>query len=106
LGYIIEARVRDEPERNKGREQMNRKEAVKEVGENAVAAIDGESCDYSISNLDNGLVEFTAFYDCKNKDGEDVLLIAYFYQTEEDESDAESLDEMEWEIDHYEVVDA
>lgn len=85
---------------------LSRDEAVKIVGEKAVAAVENENCDFTNrvqTDGDTG-VEFSASVVCEDQDGDRVTLVAYYYQEEEDLEGVEDLGGLDWEIEGFEVV--
>ena len=84
--------------------ELNRNEAIEIVGECAVGQVESENCDFTNRLMDNGLVEFSASVEAIDKDGLECILTAYYYQTKEDVDAAEELDQLDWEIEGYEVI--
>jgi len=78
---------------------LTREQAVAQVGEEAVAKVDAENCDFTNRVMDNGWVEFSASV----KLGEETLT-AYYYQTQEAVDAAEDLGSLTWEVEGYEVI--
>ena len=78
---------------------MTREQAVARVGEQAVARVERENCEYTDRIMDNGLAEFAAHVPV----GDDIL-IAYYYQTQEAIDAAGDLDQLGWDVEGYEVV--
>lgn len=78
---------------------LNREQAVAQVGEQAVAQVEAENCDFTNRLMDNGWVEFSASVEV----GDDTL-VAYYYQTQEAIDAAEGLDNLTWNIEGYEVI--
>ena len=90
---------------------LTREQAIEIVGLAAVEKIDVEECDFTNRVGFNGNcqgddeVEFKASVSCEDKDGNDVSLVAYYYQ------DADAVDEagddlgaLGWKIEGYEVI--
>lgn len=84
---------------------MERNELVNRFGEEIVNKLDNEGCDFTNRVLPEGneYTEFTANVKTQNEDGIPVTLTAYYYQKTADVDAVENLDELNWEIDHYEV---
>ena len=89
---------------------LTREQAIEIVGIDAVAKVEDESCDYTNRVGYNGScqgdeeVEFADSVKAEDKDGNDVHLIAYYYQDAEKVDAEESLDGLVWTIHGYEVV--
>lgn len=86
--------------------KMTREEAVAMVGLDAVERVEKENCDFTSRCQCDGdtAVEFSATVDATDTDGDRVSLVAYYYQQQEDVESCENLDELNWEIEGYEVV--
>ena len=88
---------------------LTRDQAINIVGIYSVDQVENESCDFTNRVGYNGTcqgddeVEFSASVRAEDKDGNDVSLIAYYYQDAEavDENDLDALD---WEVYGYEVI--
>jgi hypothetical protein len=78
---------------------LTREQAVAQVGEQAVAEVNAENCDFTNRVMDGGLVEFSASV----RVGNDTLT-AYYYQDQSAVDAAEGLDQLNWEIEGYEIV--
>lgn len=85
---------------------LTREQAVAIVGEAAVAKVDAENCDFTSRAQCDGdtRAEFSASVTCKDKGGEDCTLTAYYYQEQSDVDAAEGLDQLDWQVEGYEVV--
>ena len=86
--------------------EMNREQAVEMVGEVAVDKVERENCDFTNRVQCDGdtRTEFAASVRCEDREGNDVTLVAYYYQEQADVDAVENLDELNWEISGYEVV--
>ena len=86
--------------------EMNREQAVAMVGEVAVDKVERENCDFTNRVQCDGdtRTEFAARVRCEDREGNDVTLVAYYYQEQADVDAVENLDELNWEISGYEVV--
>jgi len=86
--------------------EMNREQAVAMVGEVAVDKVERENCDFTNRVQCDGdtRIEFAASVRCEDREGNDVTLVAYYYQEQADVDAVENLDELNWEISGYEVV--
>lgn len=82
---------------------MNRDELVTRFGEEIVNKLDNERCDFTNRVMNDETVEFKASVKTETEDGLPVTLSAYYYQKTADVDAVENLDELNWEIDHYEV---
>ena len=88
---------------------LTREQAIEIVGADAVANVDQENCDftnrvgYNSSYQGDDEVEFSASVMAKDKGGNDVSLIAYYYQDAK-AVDENKLDCLYWEIRGYEVI--
>lgn len=78
---------------------LTREQAVAQVGEEAVAQVERENCDFTNRVRDNGWVEFSASVTVGDK-----TLVTYYYQTQEAIDAAGELDQLDWEIEGFEVV--
>ncbi|HBG07680.1 MAG: hypothetical protein A2075_09150 [Geobacteraceae bacterium GWC2_58_44] len=85
---------------------LTREQAVAVVGEAAVAKVEADNCDYTSrvqTDGDTG-VEFSASVKCTDKDGDDCVLVAYYYQEPEDLDGCEDLGNLDWTIEGYEII--
>lgn len=83
-------------------DNLTEAQTIELCGEEIVDKLSYKNCDFSGCTTPDGLIEFTA--SIQLDDHEDYyFLIAHYYQTEEDVENAEELDQLEWEIDHYSV---
>jgi hypothetical protein len=78
---------------------LTREEAVAQVGEQAVAQVEAQNCDFTNRVMESGWVEFSASI----KLGEETMT-AYYYQTQAAIEAAEDLGSLTWEVEGYEVV--
>jgi len=89
---------------------LTREEAIEIVGVDAVDAVDGISCEptnrvgYNGSCQGDEETEYACSVEAKDKDGNDVHLIAYYYQDADTEDEENDLDALVWNIEGYEVV--
>lgn len=86
--------------------EMNREQAVAMVGEVAVDKVERENCEFTNRVQCDGdtRTEFSANVRCEDREGNEVTLVAYYYQEQADVDAVENLDELNWEISGYEVV--
>jgi hypothetical protein len=77
---------------------LTRAQAVAIVGEPTVDRLDSENCDFTGRALADGDVEFSASVTAGKR-----TLTAYYYQTRSDVA-ALSWDDMEWEVQGYEII--
>lgn len=94
--------------------EMTRAQAVAQVGENAVAAVERENCEptgrvgYNGKMHGDDLTEWSASIGCHDKDGDEVTLTAYYYTDhDEDQAIADAYGDgsvIDWEIAGYEIV--
>lgn len=86
--------------------EMTREQAVAMVGEVAVDKVDRENCDFTNRVQCDGdtRTEFSASVRCEDREGNEVTLVAYYYQEQADVDAVENLDELNWGIHGYEVV--
>ena len=88
---------------------LTREQAIEIVGVEAVAKVEQENCEFTNRVGYNGSiqgddeVEFAASVSAEDKDGNDVSLIAYYYQDAK-AVDENELDCLDWEIRGYEVI--
>lgn len=88
---------------------LSREQAIAIVGEDAVEKVEQENCDftgrvgYNGSCQGDAEVEFSASVGAEDKEGNDVHLVAYYYQ-DADAVDENELDCLDWKIYGYEVV--
>lgn len=89
---------------------LTREQAVAIVGEAAVASVENENCDFTNRVGYNGSirgddeVEFKASASAEDKDGNEVSIVAYYYQDADDVDASDGLDSLNWEIEGYEVI--
>lgn len=85
---------------------LTREQAVEMVGEANVDRVERENCDFTnrVQTDGDSSVEFSASVRCMDSEGENVTLIAYYYQDDTDVAAAESLDQLSWEIAGFEIV--
>lgn len=85
---------------------LTRDQAVAIVGADAVNAVGAEECDFTNrvqTDGDTG-VEFSASVDAVDTNGEQCLLLAYYYQDADVLSSAEDLSDLDWKIYAYAVI--
>jgi hypothetical protein len=91
---------------------LTKDQAISIVGQNAVDAVERENCEptnrvgYNGACQNNDLCEWSAGVSCKTKDGNDRILLAYYYTTnEQDDLIAETGDagSIDWIIEGYEI---
>lgn len=83
---------------------LSREQAIKAVGLTAVEAVEKENCDFTNRVMNDGTVEFSASVDAINQDGDEVKLLAYYFQDAESVDDCDDLSDLNWEVSHYEVI--
>jgi pyruvate/2-oxoglutarate/acetoin dehydrogenase E1 component len=85
---------------------LTREQAIQTVGADAVEAVESENFDYTnrVQTDGDDSVEFAAGVRATTIDGDDVTLLAYYYQDQDTLDAAEQLDELDWEIEGYEVI--
>jgi hypothetical protein len=83
-------------------EKLNRKQAVDMCGEETVAQVDRERCDFTNRLMpdNSGSVELAAYVTLD--DGSH--LAAYYYQDEDEINECEDMGRLDWVIDHYAIV--
>jgi len=82
---------------------MSRDQAIEAVGIKAVEAVENENCDFTNrvqTDGDTG-VEFSACASIEHNDYNHI--IAYYYIEQDDLDAAESLDDLSWSIEGYEL---
>ena len=86
--------------------EMKREQAVAMVGEVAVDKVERENCEFTNRVQCDGdtRTEFSASVRCEDREGNEVTLVAYYYQEQAEVDAVENLDELNWEISGYEVV--
>lgn len=88
---------------------LTREQAIELVGLAAVETVETESCDFTNRVGYNGAcqgddeVEFKASVSCDDKDGDEVSLVAYYYQDADDVKEND-LDCLDWRVEGYEVI--
>ncbi|MDA8521967.1 hypothetical protein [Acidovorax sp. NCPPB 4044] len=82
---------------------LTRDQAIAAVGAAAVDAVEYVNCDFTNRVTGDGTVEFSASVGAKDEDGEDVTLVAYYFQDAEALDGVEDLSDLDWAIDHYTV---
>ena len=92
---------------------LSRQQAIDLVGVQAVDAVERENCEptncvgYNGECQGDALTEWSASVECQDADGDKVLLVAYYYTSnEQDRMIAETGDggSIDWEIEDYEVI--
>ena len=86
---------------------LTREQAIAIVGEQAVKKVDGKSCDYTCRLMgdNDDRAEFSASVCCKDKDGNECVVTAYYYPTQQELDGAgDDLSNVDWEIYGHEVV--
>jgi len=83
---------------------LSRDEVIYRVGKEIVEKLDAVNCDFTNRLQTDGdtSVEFSASIDAVEDDCS-VTVVAYYYQDEDDVANCESLDELNWEIEGYEI---
>lgn len=86
--------------------ELTREQAIDICGLDAVNKLDTVNCDFTnrVQTDGDDAVEFAASISCKDSDGEDCTLIAYYYQDQESVDAADDLGSLDWEINGYEVI--
>lgn len=92
---------------------LTREQAIEMVGESAINEVERKNCEptcrvgYNGACQDDDLCEWSASVACKNKDGDDVILTAYYYTSNEDDKImAENSGDgsyIDWEIAGFEI---
>ena len=84
---------------------MTREMAIQEAGRVVVEKLDYENCEHSgrVQTDGDPSVEFTASLHYRDAEGDRRTLIAYYYQMQEDIDKVDELDQLDWEIEGYEV---
>lgn len=94
------------------KDELTREEAVAIVGMDAVNAVEKENCEptnlvgYNGECQGDDWTEWESAVACKDKEGADVILSAYYYtDNEEDRIIGETSDgsNIEWPVSHYTV---
>lgn len=86
---------------------MTREQAIALVGEQAVLSAESKNCEPTGRLQCDGddRVEFNSSVNCEDADGNDAVVTAYYYVTQEDLDNAgDDLSSIEWAIAGYEVV--
>lgn len=85
--------------------KYTREEVVARLGEEAVAKVDAATCGFTNRVQCDGdtRAEFSASVNCIDTDGEEVILAAYYYVEQEKLDSVETLDQIDWVIDGYNV---
>ena len=85
---------------------LSKEQAVSLVGLEAVEKVEEKNCDFTARLQTDGddAVEFSASVTCVDKDGSSFVLVAYYYQNEDDVATADDLSDLDWEISGYEVI--
>lgn len=85
---------------------LSREQAIAAVGVEAVEKVEAENCDFTSRIMPPGwgdVVEFSACTKCVDHDGDDCVLVAYYYQDQSAVDEADKLDHLDWEIAGYEI---
>lgn len=80
-------------------------EIKKRFGLEILDELDQENCEFTNRLMTNGEVEFTASLEILDNFGDEITLTAYYYQDQDDVDAVENLDELDWEIYGYEVIE-
>lgn len=85
--------------------KMTREQAADIVGSSAIEQLDGIGCDFTgrVQTDGDTTVEFSASIKCRNIDGDEVTLTAFYYQDVESVRDCEDLANLRWEVHGYEI---
>ena len=85
--------------------KLTREQAILEAGKEVVEKLDHENCDFSgrVQTDGDQSVEFTASLHYTDAEGERRTLIAYYYQMQDALDKVDELDQLDWEIEGYEV---
>jgi hypothetical protein len=76
--------------------KLNREQAIKEVGLNAVVEVEGESVDFTNRVTGNDWVEFSATVNAQDAEGENVKLTMYLLVAQSELDVCEELDGVDW----------
>lgn len=92
---------------------MNKEQAIEIVGIDAIEALEAENCEptnrVGYRGLAGGdqLTEWAASVTCKDKDGNDCCVTAYYYTSNDEDKAIADADgdgsAIVWEIDRYEI---
>jgi hypothetical protein len=84
---------------------LTREQLVEIVGEENVAALERLDCEPTNRLQCDGDqdVEFAASLRCRDKQGDECRIVAYYYQPAEAVKDAETFDRLEWKIHGYAI---
>lgn len=93
---------------------LSREQAIAIVGEQTVANLDHENCEptnrcgYNGACQGDSLTEWSASVSCKDADGNNCTLIAYYYTTNDQDQTMADADgdgsAINWEIEGYEII--
>ena len=86
---------------------LTREQAVNIVGEEAVERVEAENCDFTSCLMPSGWedqVEFASSVLCVDRQGQECVLRAYYYQDADSVAGVEDLSHLEWEIHGYEIT--
>ena len=89
---------------------LTREQAVEIVGESLVDSLDKENCDFTNrvgfngSTQGDGEVEFAASVIGQDKSGDEVTVVAYYYQDAEAVDATDDLGSLDWKIEGYKVI--
>ena len=91
--------------------RQTREQAVELVGEDAVRRVETENCDFSHRVVDDGRIEFSASIQTEllgelsgAEAGDDVTLVAYFFQDAEDIARTADLSDLDWTATEFMVI--
>ena len=92
---------------------LTREQAIETVGADAVNRVDREGCEptnrvgYNGACQGDDLTEWSASVSCKDKDGNECVLLAYYYTDNDDDQAIGDADgdgsAIDWEIAGYEI---
>lgn len=86
-------------------DNLTRAQAVSLVGEDAIAKLDNEDCDYTGRLLPDhdDRYEFSATVNAEDADGYSVVVTAIYYQAKDDVDELEDLGGLDWDVAYYQI---
>lgn len=88
---------------------LTRSQAIEIAGQEAVEELEGFKCEPTGNmshqfEMDN-VVEFRSSIECEDKDGNEIVLSAYYYPDADYVDNEYRYDCIDWKIEHYEIME-
>ena len=84
---------------------LNREQGIEAAGIKLINKLERENCEFTnrVQTDGDSAVEFSSSVKFIDNEGDERILLAYYYQEQEDLNKVEELDQLEWEIQGYEI---